>query len=296
MLGETSYYYSWVFYCRERYTAGDFGEVIFSEADYFHDLEHGLREVFQVRGGEQWRELAVIPPMYYLTHNTSQIVAITGAHFTHVSCQGFVDKDADAVFDPQVNRWGNPFSNQAALFRMSDGSSSRMNVYWRVGHSSMVQMGMYGTNASFEYNCRDATWVDRVEQVSLTPMMRPGLRPRGFIRPEWLRGLRRPKWLPSRIRPRRGVATEQGTFLDVTPLQPVESLPTAWAGLRDMGGEWGTNYFMANEFVQACAEAIPPPNNVWMAARYTVPGIVAHESAMRGGELLPVPDFGPGHA
>jgi predicted dehydrogenase len=294
VLGETSYYYSWVFYCRQRYLSGDFGNIVFSDSDYFHDLEHGLREVFQERGGERWRETAVIPPMYYVTHNTSQIIAVTGAHFTHVSCQGFVDNDPDQVFDPNVNRWGNAFSNQAALFGMSDGSSCRVNVYWRIAHPSMVQMGIYGTQASFEYNCRDATWVDRAQVLSLTPMMRPGLATPGFIKPDWLRGLKRPRWLPSRFRPRRGVATEQGTFLDVTPLQPIDKLPKEWAGLRDMGGEWGTNYFMANEFILACADGQPPPNNVWMAARYTIPGIVAHESATRGGELLEVPDFGPG--
>jgi hypothetical protein len=33
-------------------------------------------------------------------------------------------------------------------------------------------------------------------------------------------------------------------------------------------------------------------NQVWDAARYAVPGILAHESAVRGGELLEVPDFG----
>ena len=37
-----------------------------------------------------------------------------------------------------------------------------------------------------------------------------------------------------------------------------------------------------------------PPNNVWMAARYCVPGLIAHESARQGGVLLEVPDFGPG--
>ena len=100
-MGETSYYYSWVFYCRQRYQAGDFGKVIFTDSDYFHDLEHGLREVFQERGGERWREVAVIPPMYYVTHSTSQIMAITGAHFTHVSCQGFVDNGSGRVFDPE---------------------------------------------------------------------------------------------------------------------------------------------------------------------------------------------------
>ncbi|MGH2610357.1 MAG: Gfo/Idh/MocA family protein, partial [Tepidiformaceae bacterium] len=294
VMGETSYYYSWVYYCRQRYEAGDFGDVVFSDSDYFHDFDHGLRDVFQTRGGERWKEIAVIPPMYYITHCTSQITAVTGARFTHVSCQGFVDKDPDGAFDPNVNEWRNPYSDQAALFRMSDGSSCRVNVYWRVGHPSMVQMSMYGTQGSFEYNCGGATWVDRASSESLTHRMRPGLLAPRFVgsalrKPDWLK---RPRWLPSSVRPSRGVATEHGRILDVTDLQPVADLPGEYAGLKDMGGEWGTNYFMVNEFVRACAQGVPPPNNVWAAARYTVPGIVAHESAMRGGELLEVPDFG----
>ena len=35
-----------------------------------------------------------------------------------------------------------------------------------------------------------------------------------------------------------------------------------------------------------------PPVNAWVAARYTLPGIVAHESALQGGERLAIPDFG----
>jgi predicted dehydrogenase len=294
VMGETSFYYSWVAYCRDRYAAGDFGRVVFSEADYFHDLEHGLREVFETRGGSRWREIAVIPPMYYITHCTSQIVAVTGARFTHVSCQGFVDREPDGVFDPTVNRWNNAFSDQSALFRMSDESSCRINVYWRVGHPSMVKMSIYGTGASFEYDCTAATWADRAGTTDLTHLMRPGvLKPRwlkiGPRRPHWLR---RPGWLPSSIRPAKGVVTGQGVFLDVTPLQPVHLLPNEYAGLRDMGGEWGTNYFMVNEFIRACVEGTVPPNNVWAAARYSIPGIVAHDSAVQGGRLLEIPDLG----
>lgn len=293
-MGETSWYYSWVGYCKQRFDAGDFGKIIFSDADYFHDLEHGLREVFEVRGGDEWREIAVIPPMFYVTHCTSQIMAITGERFTHVSGQGFVDDDPDEVFVADRNRWGNPFSNEAALFRMSDGSSCRVNVYWRVGHPSMVQMSMYGTDATFEYTCGGARWVDRLGSTDLTAEMIPGWVPPKWLglqlrRPTWLR---RPRWLPSSIRPRKGVTTDQGVFLDVTALQPIERLPKEYAGLRDMGGEWGTNYFMVNEFIDAVEHGTMPPNNVWTAARYTTPGIVAHESAMRGGELLEIPDFG----
>ena len=32
--------------------------------------------------------------------------------------------------------------------------------------------------------------------------------------------------------------------------------------------------------------------NAWVAARYTLPGIVAHESALQGGVRLPIPDLG----
>ena len=35
-----------------------------------------------------------------------------------------------------------------------------------------------------------------------------------------------------------------------------------------------------------------PPVNAWQAARYTLPGIYALESARRGGERLTIDDFG----
>lgn len=35
-----------------------------------------------------------------------------------------------------------------------------------------------------------------------------------------------------------------------------------------------------------------PSVNAWVAARYTLPGIVAHDSARQGGARLPIPDFG----
>ncbi len=47
-----------------------------------------------------------------------------------------------------------------------------------------------------------------------------------------------------------------------------------------------------DDFVTAINTGTLPPVNAWEAARYTLPGIVAHQSALRGGERLPVPDFG----
>ncbi len=44
--------------------------------------------------------------------------------------------------------------------------------------------------------------------------------------------------------------------------------------------------------VTAAGTRTLPSVNAWGAARYTLPGIVAHESARQGGARLEIPDFG----
>ena len=298
MMGETSYYFPATIYCRQRYAAGDFGRIVHAEADYYHHLEHRLLEFFKARGGEQWRELAVIPPMFYPTHNTSSVISVTGAHMTHVSCHGFVDREGDDIFVPERNRWGNAFSNEAGLFRMSDGSSCLINVFWRAGHPGANRVSIIGTRGSFESSYGRALWLtpDQTMQTEVDHLFKPG-RYAGRMRASYLREWTRPRWvrrewIPEFLRPSRGVSAGRGVFVDTVPIQPVELLPDEYAGLMGVSGEEGANYFIVNEFIRAVAEQKQPPNNVWMAARYTLPGIVAHESAKREGELLPIPDFG----
>ncbi len=50
--------------------------------------------------------------------------------------------------------------------------------------------------------------------------------------------------------------------------------------------------YLVDDFCRAVVEEKLPPNNAWDAARYMVPGLVAHQSALKDGELLEVPDFG----
>jgi len=263
MLGETSAYYPAVLYCQQRYAAGDFGDVIYGEADYYHDWEHGLYDVFKRRGGKRWREVAGSPPMHYPTHSTSQIIAITGAHMTHVSCQGFVDRAGDGLYGPAANRWGNVFSDETALFRMSDGSSCRINEFRRIGHPEVVRMNLFGTKASFEANSAGTMWLTRDASQAL------GLD--DYLAPT-------------------GVVTDYGTYQGLSRVHPIARLPREFAGLRS--GHAGSHQFLVDDFVRACIDGTPPPNNAWMAARYTLPGLVAHESAVQGGALLAVPDLG----
>jgi hypothetical protein len=57
-------------------------------------------------------------------------------------------------------------------------------------------------------------------------------------------------------------------------------------------GHEGSHHFLVDDFVTAVATRTLPSVNAWVAARYTLPGIVAHESALRGGARLDIPDFG----
>ena len=57
-------------------------------------------------------------------------------------------------------------------------------------------------------------------------------------------------------------------------------------------GHAGSHQFLVQDFVEALESGKLPPNHVWLAARYNAPGIVAHESAMRDGEVLEIPDYG----
>lgn len=297
MLGETSYYYPGVLYCREQYAQGAFGRIVYGQAEYYHDWDHGLYDVARWRGGENWRETAGIPPMYYPTHSTSQIVSVTGARMTGVSCQGFRDEHEDGIY--AGNDWSNPFSNQSALYSMSDGSVCRINEFRRVGHPGCVRMGLQGTEGGFEQSGGGAAWLrkdgERVENLdsllACTGQPAPRDDPMGSDPAESDSAKSDPaKSDPAENDPMSKVTASDGTHLGVSAVHPVERLPTAFAGLPN--GHAGSHQFLVDDFVRACVNRTLPPNNAWDAARYMLPGLLAHESALQGGALLPVPDLG----
>jgi hypothetical protein len=69
----------------------------------------------------------------------------------------------------------------------------------------------------------------------------------------------------------------------------VERLPRSFAGLPNR--HWGSHQWAVDVFVTACVRGLQPPNNGLQAARYTIPGIIAHESEVRLRALLLVPDL-----
>jgi predicted dehydrogenase len=272
MVGETSFYYPTAIYCRERFRAGDFGAIVYGEGEYYHDFDHGLYEVMKWRGGPDWKKFAGSPPMYYPTHSTSMIVGVTGARMTHVSCFGWVDHHEDGLFRDGVNVWNNVFSNETALFRMSDGSTARINEFRRIGHVGGERINLYGTNASFEEQAGNRVWVTKREKLDVTEVLSCAAVP------------------AKEVGGMSALPTSDAVYRGVSKVHPVERLPREFVGLPN--GHNGSHQFLVDDFVKACVGGEQPPNNVWMAARYLVPGLIAHESAKKGGVLLEVPDLG----
>lgn len=242
MNGETSYFRPQAVFCRKKAKEGAFGEFVFCQAEYFHDLSHGLYDVAKNRWGSQWgRDKTGGVPMHYPTHSICFPVSVMGAHITAVSAQGFVYPNDDWFRKDTVS--GNIFSNEVALFKMSNGATARICEFRRIGHPGTERVSaLYGTEASYEDNSAGAVWLTKKGRENI----------------------------------------------DITAHH--EPLPEALAS--NLGGHGGSHAYLVHEFVDSVNRERLPRINVWEAVRYCAPGFVAHESALRDGELLKVPDWG----
>lgn len=78
----------------------------------------------------------------------------------------------------------------------------------------------------------------------------------------------------------------QGTMKDLPDLARPALPPSV-----DAGGHGGSHGPLMNEFVTAILQDREPMVNVYEALAMTVPGIIAHQSALKGGETLKIPQF-----
>ena len=255
MLGETTYYRPETMYCRRQAAAGAFGHFVHGDAHYLHDVDLpacNLRDVQKHRttgrAGREWLALAREykergvrgGPMHYPTHSVSGIVSVMGAHMTRVSAFGFTGPTDDEYFSGE-------FSNETALFRMSNGATARVCEHRQIGHTGEEMFRVFGTEGTF----REDHWVTKTEWTKLT-----------------FEEMREP--LP----------------------EEVAEAFRGEGGSVDYGGHGGSHAYLAHEFVEAVAQDRQPAVNAWEAVRYMAPGVMAHKSAMREGDLLDVPDWG----
>lgn len=221
MMFETSCFHEDLHAMRKIYQAGGFGKLVYSEGEYYHYMSEPIPSF------KDWR--VGLPPQWYPTHSNAYYAGVTGGSFTEVSCLGMPSGIKHLL--PENNRYRNPFGTEIALFRTSEGGTSRMAVSWDTPGDSGERGRIRGQRGSFHGR------YEGLEQK-----------------------------LPDTKRP---------------PLPPkVEA-----------GGHGGSHGYLMNEFVTAILQNRPPLVDVAMALNMTVAGIVAHQSALKDGELRKIPQY-----
>jgi len=253
MMAETSHYQQATISARRFYREGRFGTVYYTESEYHHA---GLEVLFFENGQRTWRY--GFPPMHYPTHCTAHLVSVTGERLTEVTCVGW--GDGDPILKDNV--YNNPFWNETAFFKTSGGHAFRVAVFWKGAHRGTERAQWYGDRMSFFFP----------DPNGLGPVI---------------------------IRSGRQVETDSGGFVRQLPEYEKYEQPDWWktdmlpAPLRHGSGHEGSHTFLTHEFVDALVKGRQPVVNVYEALAYTAPGIVAHQSALKGGIQMKVPSFDP---
>ena len=222
MMFETSVYHNDLYAMREIYNAGEFGQMIYTEGEYFHYSDK------QIGSYKDWRVGS--PPQWYPTHSNAYYVGVTGGSFTEVSCMAI---PTSMERRKKANQYNNPFATEIALFRTSEGGMSRMAVSWDTpGHGG--EMGRVRGEKGSMYN-GEYKGIGDISKLNLAkPPLPPGVKP---------------------------------------------------------GGHGGSHGYLCEEFVTSILEERTPLVNIAWALNMTVSGIVAHQSALKDGELLKIPQY-----
>jgi len=251
MMAETSFYQQKTISARKFYEQGKFGELFYCESEYQHD---GLESLYMENGKRTWRY--GMAPMHYPTHCTAHLLSVTGERLVKVMCDGWGNDDPVL----KDNVYNNPFWTESAMFRTDRGHGFRVNVWWKGAHRG----------------CERAQWIG--DKMSFYDRHPNGLGP---------------------VIIRKGNQTEKDDAGYVRNLPQFENYEQVqwWKTdmlpepLRHETGHEDSHAFLTNEFINALTQGRRPTVDVYEALSYTVPGIIAHQSALKEGEQMKIPQF-----
>ncbi|MEJ2901930.1 Gfo/Idh/MocA family oxidoreductase [Pedobacter panaciterrae] len=200
-----------------------------------------------------------LPPMHYATHCVGPVLALPKAQAAYVSCFG-----SGKIDDHLIEKYGSPFAIETChiKYRDSDLSAEVTRSLFNTARQYRESFDVYGSKKSFEW-----TLIEHEDSVIHT-----------------------------------GESPEKVKIPDYAHLLPEEIQHFTTAGVYDSeenqhlsfiqgSGHGGSHPHLVNEFLKALTENRAPYPDAQESANITCVGILAHESAMKGGEIIPLPDF-----
>ena len=200
-----------------------------------------------------------LPPMYYATHCVGPVVALAKADAESVSCLG-----SGRIDEPLISKYGSPFAIETChiKFRNSDLAAEVTRSLFNTARQYRESFDVYGSKKTFEW-----TLVEHEDSVIHT-----GETPERVKIPDYAH------LLPQEIQP----FTTGGVY-DANSNQHLSFIQGS--------GHGGSHPHLVNEFLTALHEDRDPFPNARQSANITCVGILAHESAMKGGVQIPLPEF-----
>lgn len=252
MMMETVVYAREFLFVKELYEKGELGKIQYLQASHQQDMDGWPN---------YWPGL---PPMHYATHCVGPCLALTKAEAEYVSCFG-----SGTIREELISKYNSPFAVETAhvKLRNSDLTARIIRSLFDVARQYRESIDVYGSKKSFEWPL--------VEHEQ--PVIHTAKKPE----PE----------IPERV-----------TVPDYAHLLPAEIRQFTRAGVYDAdqqqhlsflqgSGHGGSHPHLANEFLKSLIEDRDPFPNARQSANWTCVGICAHQSALKGGEIVKLPAF-----
>jgi len=199
-----------------------------------------------------------LPPMHYATHAVSPCLALVRGEAEHVACFG-----SGRIEDKLIAKYGSPFAVESALFKVRNQQLAFevTRSLFETARQYIESLDVYGDKTAFEW-----TLIENEPCI-----VHHGEKPERVTIPDYA------KLLPKEIQrfTTKGVYDEGNAHLSFT----------------QGGGHGGSHPHLVHEFVSSIVEGRASFPDVYQSVNWTCAGICAHESAMQGGAIVPLPDF-----
>ncbi|MFQ3650279.1 MAG: Gfo/Idh/MocA family oxidoreductase [Gemmataceae bacterium] len=255
MMMETVVYSREYLFVKDLYDRGVLGRIQFLRGSHQQDMDGWPG---------YWPGL---PPMWYATHCVSPCLAILSdpakgqlAHAESVVCHG-----SGRIREELIPKYNSPFAIETATFKIRgwDVVAEVTRSLFDTARQYRESFDVTGSNVSFEWQ--------QVEGED------PVLHMRGLPEHQIPRRVKVPDFagrLPEPIR------KFTGAIHDATHLSFVQG-----------GGHGGSHPHLAHNFLMAVLGERPAFPDAATSANWTMVGICAHESAMKGGERVTIPQL-----
>jgi predicted dehydrogenase len=252
MMMETVVYAREFLFVKEMYEKGELGKVQFLKASHQQDMDGWP---------DYWPGL---PPMHYATHCVGPVAGLLKLEAEYVSCFG-----SGTIRKELADIHNSPFAVESAhiKFRDSDLSAYVYRSLFDVARQYRESFEVYGSKKSFEWPL-----IEGEPSVIHTAKKEEHEIPEKVETPDYAH------LLPKEI--------QDFTTKGVYDLDSNEHL-----SFTQGAGHGGSHPHLVHEFVSALKEDRDPFPNAVQSANWSCVGILAHESALKGGELIKLPDF-----